>query len=138
MKMKKWLWLLTASIVLIGIFSVMELGPKFFGKSYLETSEFDEEYRNYVSQLVTYELDPPKAQTEFSVTDDEIEEYRNRYGTVAQQVQNSQDQYNPDMDEAQGNENDSLAEILTEERDEKIEATRENFADDETVRKKIL
>ncbi|WP_033541668.1 HAMP domain-containing sensor histidine kinase [Planococcus sp. CAU13] len=135
--MKKWLWLITASIVLIGIFSVMELGPKFFGKTYLETSEFREEYRNYINRLVVLELDPPKAETEYIVTAAEIEEYRTRYGTLAQQVQNIQDQYNPDIEEARGNDNGSLVEILTEERNQKINAIRENFADDETVREKI-
>lgn len=136
--MKKWLWLATISIVLIGIFSVMELGPKFFGKSYLETSEFKQEYRDFVNRLVVLELDPPTAETEFTVSMEEIEEYRTRYGTLAEQIQSIQDQYNSDIDAAREGENDSLAEILIEERDGKIGLIRDNFADDETVREKIL
>lgn len=136
--MKKWLWLTTLSIVLISIFSVMELGPKYFGKSYLETSEFKEEYKYFVNRLIVTELDPPKAETEFTVSLEEIEEYRTRYGTLAEQIQSIQDQYNPDIETARESENDSLVEILTEERDGKIQAIRDNFADDETVRKKIL
>src|SRR5690606_13447216 len=101
--MKKWLWLLTLSIVLIAVFSVMELGPKYFGKTYLETSEFKEDYRNFLNRLVLLELDPPKAETEFEVTAEEIEEYRTRYGTLADQIQSIQDQYNPDIDEARTN-----------------------------------
>ncbi|WP_422124110.1 histidine kinase dimerization/phospho-acceptor domain-containing protein [Planococcus sp. X10-3] len=135
--MKKWLWLTTLSIVLIGIFSVMELGPKYFGKSYLETSEFKEEYNHFINRLIVLELDPPTAATEFTVTADEIEEYRTRYGTLAQQVQSIQDQYNPDIEEARENENDSLVEILSAERDGKIDEIRNNFADDEAVREKI-
>ena len=135
--MSKWLWLATVSIVLIGIFSVMELGPKFFGKSYLETSEFKEEYRDFVNRLVVLELDPPIAETVFTVTMEEIEEYRTRYGTLAEQIQSIQDQYNPDIDTAREDENDSLAEILIEERDGKIGMIRDNFADDDTVREKI-
>lgn len=136
--MKKWLWLTTLSIVLISIFSVMELGPKYFGKSYLETSEFKEEYNHFVNRLIVTELDPPKAETEFTVSMEEIEEYRTRYGTLAEQIQSIQDQYNPDIESARESENDSLLEILTEERDGKIQAIRDNFADDETVREKIL
>ncbi len=136
--MKKWLWLTTLSIVLISIFSVMELGPKYFGKSYLETFEFKEEYRYFVNRLIVSELDPPKAETEFTVSMEEIEEYRTRYGTLAEQIQSVQDQYNPDIETARTVENDSLVEILTEERDDKIQAIRDNFADDETVREKIL
>ncbi|RLQ90459.1 HAMP domain-containing sensor histidine kinase [Planomicrobium sp. Y74] len=136
--MKKWLWLTTLSIVLISIFSVMELGPKYFGKSYLETAEFKEEYNHYVNRLIVTELDPPKAETEFTVSMEEIEEYRTRYGTLAEQIQSIQDQYNPDIESARESENDSLLEILTEERDGKIQAIRDNFADDETVRQKIL
>lgn len=135
--MKKWLWLTTLSIVLISIFSVMELGPKYFGKSYLDTPEFKEEYRDFISRLVVLKLDPPKAETEFTVTEEEIEEYRTRYGTLAQQIQSIQDQFNPDIAEARENDNDSLVEILTAERDDKIADIRENFADDETVRGKI-
>lgn len=135
--MKKWLWLATLSIVLIGIFSVMELGPKYFGKSYLETVEFKEEYNHFINRLIVLELDPPKAETEFTISADEIEEYRTRYGTLAQQIQSIQDQYNPDIEAARESENDSLVEILSEERDGKIDEIRNNFADDETVREKI-
>ncbi|MCM3610218.1 HAMP domain-containing histidine kinase [Planococcus sp. MERTA32b] len=136
--MKKWLWLTTLSIVLISIFSVMELGPKYFGKSYLETSEFKEEYRYFVNRLIVTELDPPEAETDFTASVEEIEEYRTRYGTLAEQIQSIQDQYNPDIEFARESENNSLVEILTEERDGKIQAIRDNFADDETVREKIL
>lgn len=136
--MKKWLWLATISIVLISIFSVMELGPKYFGKSYLETSEFKDEYRHFVNRLFVNELDPPKAETEFTVSTEEIEEYRTRYGTLAEQIQSIQDQYNPDIEFARESENDSMVEILTEERDSKIQSIRDNFADDEAVREKIL
>lgn len=135
--MKKWLWLTTISIVLIGIFSVMELGPKYFGKSYLDTADFKQEYDDFTNRLIALELDPPKEETEFTVTDDEIEEYRTRYGTLAQQIQSIQEQYNPDIEEAQANGNDSLVEILTEERDGKMDAIRDNFADDEIVRQKV-
>ncbi|HSJ38167.1 MAG TPA: HAMP domain-containing sensor histidine kinase [Planococcus sp. (in: firmicutes)] len=135
--MKKWLWLATLSIVLIGIFSVMELGPKYFGKSYLETVEFKEEYNHFINRLIVLELDPPKAETEFTISADEIEEYRTRYGTLAQQIQSIQDQYNPDIEAARESENDSLVEILSEERDGKIDEIRNNFADDETVQEKI-
>lgn len=137
MNMKKWLWLITLSIVLIGVFTVMELGPKYFGKSYLETSDYKEEYTYYINQLIFYELDPPSADAEIMVSDEEIEEYRTRYGTLAEQVESIQNQYNPDIEEARVNENDSLVEILTEERDGKIEDIRGNFSDDEVVREKI-
>lgn len=135
--MKKWLWLITLSIVLIGIFSVMELGPKYFGKSYLDTAEFKQEYNDFINRLIALELDPPKEETEFTVTEDEIDEYRMRYGSLAEQIQSIQEQYNPDIEEAQADGNDSLVEILTAERDEKMNAIRDNFSDDEVVRKKI-
>lgn len=136
--MKNWLWLATLSIVLIGIFSIMELGPRYFGKSYLETANFKEEYRDFMNRLVLLELNPPTAETEFTVTMEEIEEYRTRYGTLADQIQSIQDQYNPDIDAANEAGNDSLAKILTEERDGKIGMIRDNFADDDTVRGEIL
>src|SRR5690606_6519204 len=45
--------------------------------------------------------------------------------------------YDADIEEAAANGNDSLEEILTEERDSKIEDIRSNFSDDGIVREKI-
>lgn len=135
--MKKWLWLTIISLVLIGFFSVMELGSTYFGKSYLDTADFESDYDYFENQLIALELDPPDAESAASITSQDIEEYRTRYGSLSGQIMSIQDQYNLDIEEAAANGNDSLEEILTEERDSKIDAIRNNFSDDDIVREKI-
>lgn len=137
--MKKWLWLTVVSLVLIGFFGVMELGSDYFGKSYVDTEEFNVNYNSFTDHLIAIKLDPLNKERveEQAVTADEIEEYRNRFGSLADQVRSIQEQYNTDIEEAKSSKNNSLEKILTEERDEKIEAISENFKDDEVVKEKI-
>lgn len=135
--MKKWLWLTIISVVLIGFFSVMELGSTYFGKSYLDTADFENEYDYFENQLIALELDPLDAESAAPITAQDIEEYRTRYGSLPDQIVSIQTQYDADIEEAAANGNDSLEEILTEERDSKIEDIRSNFSDDGIVREKI-
>lgn len=136
--MKQWSWLLTASLVLLGAFIIMEIGPSYFGKSYTETQEFKISYGFYTNQLLALELAPLDEDADFAITTDEIEEYRTRYGSLAEQVDNIQMQYAADIENAQASGNTSIEEILVKERDQKIKAIQSNFADDEVVRGKVI
>ncbi|RNF40128.1 histidine kinase dimerization/phospho-acceptor domain-containing protein [Planococcus salinus] len=135
--MKKWLWLAITSIVLIGCFSIMELGSNYIGKDYTDTEDFQNDYENFENQLIVYVLDPPSVEPLLSINSRDIEEYRERYGSLSDQIRSVQGQYDPGIAEANASANESLAEALTEERDAKIAAIRSNFADDEVVREKI-
>jgi signal transduction histidine kinase len=137
MKMKKWIWLAVVSLVLLGFFSLMEMGSDFIGTSYTESEEFNTNYDYYKDQLIAMELDPPKLDEEQPITAEEIEEYRGRFGTLAEQVRNIQDQYAYDIEAAKSADNQSLEKILEEERDKKIKAVSDNFSDDDVVREKI-
>ncbi|WP_186763745.1 HAMP domain-containing sensor histidine kinase [Planomicrobium sp. CPCC 101079] len=135
--MKKWLWLGVVSLVLIGFFSILEMGSNHFGKSYVETEEFSHNYNSFTDHLIALELDPLTKDKEWPITADDIEEYRSRFGTLADQLRNIQDQYIADIEQAQSTNNEGLEKILVEERDRKLAAITENFADDEVVREKI-
>lgn len=136
--MKKWLWLLAASLVLLGAFTIMELGPTHFGKSYTETAEFDMSYEFYTDRLFAHELAPLDEETKITVTASEIEEYRTRYGSLTDQVDNIQMQYADEIDQAKASGNSSVEEILVKERDRKIDAVQSNFADEDVVREKVI
>lgn len=136
--MKKWLWLLTLAIILVSSFSVLEAGKDYFGKSYLDTIDFDNDLAFFENSLIALELDPIDIEEVGAVTHEQIEEYRLRFGTLSEQIQSIQNQYNPDIEEAAANGNASVEKILTEERDSKIEAIRSNFADDNVVKEKII
>lgn len=135
--MKKWLWLLIASLVILGAFIIMSIGSTYFGKSYTETEEFKISYEFYLDRLLALELAPLDEDAEIPVTASEIEEYRNRYGSLAQQVDNIQMQYDSDIEEAKSSGNADMEEILVKERDQKIKAIQSNFADDDVVREKV-
>ncbi|TWT16128.1 HAMP domain-containing histidine kinase [Planomicrobium sp. CPCC 101079] len=137
LRMKKWLWLGVVSLVLIGFFSILEMGSNHFGKSYVETEEFSHNYNSFTDHLIALELDPLTKDKEWPITADDIEEYRSRFGTLADQLRNIQDQYIADIEQAQSTNNEGLEKILVEERDRKLAAITENFADDEVVREKI-
>lgn len=137
--MKKWLWLAATAFVILGLFILMETVPGYFGKQYTESDEFKMDYAYYTDSLITYELAPPDAEelADRPVTQSEIEEYRNRYGSLAEQVENIQSQYAADIEEAKAAKNEDVEKILLEERDRKIAAIQSNFADNEVVEGKI-
>ncbi|MBB5179593.1 signal transduction histidine kinase [Planomicrobium koreense] len=137
--MKKWLWLAATAFVILGLFILMETVPGYFGKQYTESDEFKMDYAYYTDSLITYELAPPDAEelADRPVTQSEIEEYRNRYGSLAEQVENIQSQYAADIEEAKAAKNEDVEKILLEERDRKIAAIQSNFSDNEVVEGKI-
>ncbi|WP_186725505.1 histidine kinase dimerization/phospho-acceptor domain-containing protein [Planomicrobium sp. CPCC 101110] len=135
--MKKWIWLGVVSLVLLGFFSMLEMGSRHFGKSYVETEEFSHNYNLFTDQLIALVLDPITKDKEWPITAEDIEEYRNRYGNLADQIRSIQDQYIIDIEQAQSSNNESLEKVLIEERDKKLGAITANFADDDVVREKI-
>lgn len=137
--MKKWLWLAGAAFMILGLFVIMETAPIYFGKHYTETEQFKMDYAYYTDNLISMELAPMDAAelADRGVSQEEIEEYRTRYGSLNDQVENIQGQYADDIEEAKAAENTDLMEILVEERNRKITAIQQNFAEDAVVVEKI-
>lgn len=137
--MKKWLWLAATAFVILGLFILMETVPGYFGKKFIESDEFKMDYAYYTDSLITFELAPPDAEelADRPVAQSEIEEYRTRFGTLAEQVENIQSQYAADIEEAKAAKNEDVEKILLEERDRKIAAIQSNFSDNEVVEEKI-
>ncbi|WP_416145386.1 sensor histidine kinase [Planococcus koreensis] len=137
--MKKWLWLAATAFVILGLFILMETVPGYFGKKFIESDEFKMDYAYYTDSLITFELAPPDAEelADRPVAQSEIEEYRTRFGTLAEQVENIQSQYAADIEEAKAAKNEDVEKILLEERDRKIAAIQSNFSDNEVVEGKI-
>ncbi|HSP22867.1 MAG TPA: HAMP domain-containing sensor histidine kinase [Planococcus sp. (in: firmicutes)] len=137
--MKKWLWLAATAFVILGLFILMETAPSYFGKQFTDSDQFQMDYTYYTNSLITLELAPPDAEdlADRPVTQSEIEEYRTRYGTLAEQVGNVQSQYASDIENAKADGNDDVEKILIAERDRKIAAIESNFSEDEVVAEKI-
>lgn len=137
--MKKWLWLAATAFVILGLFVLMETVPGYFGKKFTDSDQFKMDYDFYINNLIIFELAPPNAEelADRPVTQSEIEEYRTHYGSLAQQVENIQNQYAADIEDAKTAGNGDVEKILIEERGRKIAAIQSNFADDEVVVEKI-
>ncbi|MGE7914188.1 histidine kinase dimerization/phospho-acceptor domain-containing protein [Lysinibacillus xylanilyticus] len=142
--LKNWkplLALLCLIWVIFGIFTFSNIGYQYIGKSYFQSDDFQRELDNFQSELGPLVLNLPVAKdlkSKIMVTQNEIEEHRNRYGTIGSQIDNIKAQYEERIQEAANVNATDLKTKLEKERDEKIKDITANFEDDEHVRKKIL
>ncbi|MFJ8461897.1 histidine kinase dimerization/phospho-acceptor domain-containing protein [Lysinibacillus xylanilyticus] len=142
--LKNWKPLLTLICliwVIFGIFTFSNIGYQYIGKSYFQSDDFQHELDNFQSELGPLVLNLPVAKdlkSKIVVTQNEIEEHRNRYGTIGSQIENIKAQYEERIQEAANVNATDLKTKLEKERDEKIKDITANFEDDEHVRKKIL
>lgn len=141
---KKWKPLL-ALICLIwaifGIFTFSKIGYRYIGKSYFQSENLQPQLDNFQSELGPLVLNVPTAEdlkSKIVVTQSEIEEHRNRYGSLGEQIGNIKAQYEARIQEAANVNAADLKTKLEKERDAKIKDITTNFGDDEHVRKKIL
>lgn len=140
---KKGKLFLTLFLIIWVIFSgslLINHGQNYIGKSYFGSDYFQSTIENYKEQLGRYVLAPfneREAKDNISVSQDEIEYYRNYYGTLTEQVENIRAQYADRIAQAEGADDSELKELLVTERNEKITDIKENFKNDEYVEKKI-
>ncbi|MGM9987337.1 MAG: sensor histidine kinase, partial [Bacillaceae bacterium] len=110
--------------------------------SFFQTDEFENSYLNpFLQRLVSLELDNISSEDlkkQITVTTSEIEEHRNRYGNVDEQVESIKSQYEDAIQAAKNTNDKQLEQKTIAERDTKIQDIMENFRDDEHVRKKIV
>lgn len=133
-----WLMLITIGFALVA--SALLKAP-YYTKDYFDSNEFAEEMDDFWGYFYLYEIiETNKAEllANLEVTEDEINEHRYRYGTLAEQVANIHAQYEEQIQLARLEENEDLAQFYENERDEKIKDITLNFESDEHVKKKIL
>ncbi|EON73804.1 hypothetical protein H131_04044 [Lysinibacillus sphaericus OT4b.31] len=141
--MKKWKSLLTLVCLIwlvFGVFTFSKIGYQYIGKSYFQSEDFQHELDNFQSELGPLILNKPNAEelkSKIEVTQNEIEEHRNYYGSLSDQVANINAQYDNRIQEAADVNATELKKKLESERNEKIKDITTNFQDDEYVRKKI-
>ncbi|RFU62444.1 sensor histidine kinase [Peribacillus glennii] len=134
-----WVVLFTAGIC--GLLTLLSQGSQFIGKDFFQSDEFDVEMNQFIDLLSLYELhDLTKQELRegITVSQEEIEEHRNRYGSLAEQVANIDGQYESMIQDALTAGNKEVANLYKEERDKKIEDITNNFKNDEHVRKKVI
>ncbi|MFJ7734585.1 histidine kinase dimerization/phospho-acceptor domain-containing protein [Lysinibacillus sp. NPDC097231] len=142
--LKKWkslLALIWLTWAIFGIFTFTRVGYQYIGKSYFQSENFQQALDNFQSELGPMVLNLPTAEylkSKIEVTQNEIEDHRNYYGTLGQQIDNIKAQYEERIQEAANVNATDLKAKLEKERDEKIKDITANFEDDEHVRNKIL
>lgn len=142
--MKKWKPLLPLFCLLwfiVGLFLLSQVGYKYIGKSYFESADFEYNLEQFESDLGPYVLNVPKAEElkeKLTVSQQEIEEHRNRYGSLTDQIANIRAQYEGQIQEAIASNAENLKAKLETERDAKIQDITKNFEDDEYVKLKVL
>ncbi|GAB0169956.1 HAMP domain-containing sensor histidine kinase [Lysinibacillus sp. CTST325] len=142
--LKKWkplLALICLIWVIFGIFTFSRVGYQYIGKSYFQSENFQHELDNFQSELGPLVLNLPTTEnlkSKIVVTQSEIEEHRDRYGTLGEQIGNIKAQYEGRIQDAANVNAPELKTKLEKERDAKIKDITTNFEDDEHVRKKIL
>lgn len=118
-----------AVITMFALFTLIDEGRNFIGTSYFKSNDFQAELSQFETSIVPLVLavpDKEEVKKKITVTADEIEEYRFRYGNLDNQKNSIRIQYEDRTDEA------SIAE-----RDKKIEDITKNFTDDSYTEKKI-
>ncbi|MBS4211287.1 sensor histidine kinase [Neobacillus rhizophilus] len=134
-----WAFLLTFS--LSGILTLFSTGTKYMNRDFFHTPDFNSELDQFAGYLSMFELNettPDEAKAAITVTKDEIDEHRYRYGGLDQQISNIRAQYESRIQDAQAAKNDDIANALIKERDAKIEDISNNFASDDWVKPKVV
>ncbi|WP_226086264.1 sensor histidine kinase [Mesobacillus sp. S13] len=134
-------WVLLIAFGLSGVFSILTNGSRYMHGDYFESDEYNSQMDQFIQMLNVYELyDMPKEEMkkQITVSDEEIEEHRTRYGNLGDQISNIGMQYNDQIQAAIDSGNKAAEDVLTKERDEKIADITENFNSDEYVGAKIV
>ena len=126
---------------IFGVFTFYNVGYQYIGKSYFDSENFQHEIDNFTAELGPLVINVPNAEelkNKIEITQTEIEDHRNYYGTLGQQIDNIKAQYEQRIQEAIDANAAELKTKLVSERDNKIKDITANFEDDEHVRKRFL
>lgn len=139
MKNKLFLTLFLIFIVAIAVVNLLVNGPTTIGKDFADSDMIQQEQQSFMDELQHYVLNPidfEEAKKQITVTQDEIHYYREYYGSLSNQLENVRIQYE-DLLADPGLTTEDRA-IYEKQRDDKMQAIRENFESDDIVKEKIL
>ncbi len=123
-----------------GVLTFFALGSTYLNKDYFHSHSFQTEYTNlawYITMFEFSDFTKEDAKAAITVSDEDINEHRYRYGDLPEQISNINGQYEGRIQEAISSQNQEIAEALISERDTKIEDITANFKSDEHVRAKV-
>ncbi|MDV6379104.1 MFS domain-containing histidine kinase [Sporosarcina sp. GW1-11] len=134
------IWSALVTFVLIAIPSFIHYAPQLVGKTFTEQRDFEYRIEQTYENLAVSVLNPidlEKAMKTIRVSQEEIEEYRGRYGSLTDQLSSIQRQYTDRITEAKEQKNEMILLALVKERNAKMKDIEKNFTSDDYVADKI-
>ena len=134
-------WIFLFTFGLSGILSAMSHGSDYLERDYFRTQKFEEEFNQFINYLNILELNyMPQEEVKkgITVTLEEINEHRYRYGGLEKQITDIKAQYYQKINEALLTNNKELADVYITEKVKKIKDITNNFKSDEHIRVKII
>lgn len=130
------------TIGVTGIFLLLDHGYYYGQESYFHTPEFEygeiDQFTELFDSFEVNDLSLEEAIAELTVSKEEIEEHRYRYGNLSEQIDSINYQYEGLINDALYKDNQTLADTYIDERDSKIADISKNFESDEHIEEKIL
>ncbi len=134
-------WVLLLSYGINGLFVGINKAGYYLNQNYFHTDQFDQTLNDFIDHLAMFEIGgitKEEAKKQITVSKEEIEEHRYRYGNLNEQITNIKEQYEGKIQDAISAHNDEVATIIKTERDQKIADITANFTSDDHVRQKII
>ncbi|WCN37925.1 sensor histidine kinase [Aneurinibacillus uraniidurans] len=134
-------WILLFTFGVSGIVMGICNGKDYMEKDYFHTQQFEDQLNRFVEHLKLFEIgriNKEDLKKKITVTAEEINEHRYRYGDLSTQITNIKGQYEDKIKEALSAHNKEIVDMYVAERDKKIADITNNFKSDEYVRAKIV
>ncbi len=134
-------WVILFTFGLSGILSALSQGSNYLKRDYFQTEQFAYQLNEFTDFLSMFELNylsPEEVKKGITVTPEEIDEHRHRYGDLAMQINDIKGQYEDKIQQAIQAQNQELVDFYSAERDKKIEDITNNFKSDEYVQAKVI
>jgi len=129
------------TVGLSGVLTGLSLSTEYLRLDYAKTSEFNEYLNEFIDLLGRFELNylsPEEMRAKITVSQEEINEHRYRYGDLPEQIESIKNRYEEKISEAKEAGFQDVADMYAAERDEKIADITKNFTSDDHVRAKII
>lgn len=134
-------WAIMFTFGLSGLLVVFTFGNNYVHRDYFNTPEFRSKLDLFAQYLNIFELNSitfEKAKQSLTVSEDEINDYRNGLGNITIQTNSLKGEYQTRIDEALLTDNQEAADVYIAERDKKMDDITKVFKSDEYAQAKVL
>ncbi|MEF2245273.1 MULTISPECIES: sensor histidine kinase [unclassified Paenibacillus] len=135
------IWVFLFTFGLSGILSIFTVGSSYVHPNYFHTQEFRfklDQFAEYLNKFELNDITLEQAKEAITVTENDINEYRNRYVSLTDRIVDLKAEYEYVIQNALETGNQEAADVYIAERDKKIEDITNGFKSDEYIKEKVL